>query len=352
MARPGRVSKQGQLARLIALNNVLTESRRGINVRQYAAATGVAVRTIYRDLKTLEQAGFPISEDEGRYFLPASFTRLRTPGVEPDELLALFLARQTAKVLRGTSAGAALDRLWSKLSANGTGQPALAPAASAPVHVGPWFGIDYRPHLHTIDVLEQGIGRRLAVRARYRSPRASAATARVIEPGDLFAEPGSGTLYVVSYCQLREGIRVFAVHRFLEVELTDQAIVPRAETRSQNALKHAFRVWHADTAHTVRLRFSPALAPEIRERRWHKSQRVTELVEGGLVLEMTLAEPLELVRWLLGFGPDVTVLEPSNLAARVADLHLAAATPALRGRKGLNQKGNLWRSNRTSRRTP
>ncbi|MBE7449784.1 MAG: HTH domain-containing protein [Kofleriaceae bacterium] len=102
------MGKQGPLARLIALVHALTTSRRGIVVRQYAERTGVAVRTIYRDLGRLEDAGFPLGSEDGRYFLPASFTRLRTPGLEPDEeLLALYLARQTARVLRGTSAGAA-----------------------------------------------------------------------------------------------------------------------------------------------------------------------------------------------------------------------------------------------------
>ncbi|MBE7449783.1 MAG: WYL domain-containing protein [Kofleriaceae bacterium] len=64
---------------------------------------------------------------------------------------------------------------------------------------------------------------------------------------------------------------------------------PRPETRSQHALRHAFRVWHAEASHRVRLRFAPAAAEEIRERRWHRSQRLTPLVAGGVVLELTVA---------------------------------------------------------------
>lgn len=311
--------KKGQLARLIALNNALIASRRGIVVRQYSERNGVPIRTVYKDLRRLTDAGFPIGGEDGRYFLPTSFTRLRAPGIEPDELLALFLARQTAGVLRGTSAGAALDRLLAKLSSGPSAQAALVPTASSSIHIGPSFAIDYRPHLRTIAVLEEAIARRRAVEARYRSPRATSPTTRTLEPGDLFAEPSTGTLYVVCWCRLRSAVRVFAVHRFLEATLSNEPAPLRAETRSQHALRHAFRVWHADTAHRVRLRFSPHVAEEIRERRWHRSQKLTPLVAGGIVLEMTIAEPLELERWLLGFGPDVEVLEPATLAARVRD---------------------------------
>lgn len=318
------VGKQGPLARLIALVHALTTSRRGIVVRQYAERTGVAVRTIYRDLGRLEEAGFPLGSEDGRYFLPASFTRLRTPGLEPDELLALYLARQTARVLRGTSAGAALDRLWAKLTSDPSGQVSLGPLGASPLTVGAGPAIDYRPHLRTIAALEDAIARRRVVHARYRSPRAAGPSERQLEPGDLHVDAPTGTLYAICWCRLRAAVRVFAVHRFLEVSVLDEVVRPRPETRSQHALRHAFRVWHAEASHRVRLRFAPAAAEEIRERRWHRSQRLTPLVAGGVVLELTVAEPLELERWLLGFGPDVEVLEPRSLAEHVRARHQAA----------------------------
>lgn len=214
-----------------------------------------------------------------------------------------------------------LDRLWAKLSSGSVGQAGLLPTSSSAISVGQSFAIDYRPHLRTIAIIEDAIVRRRAIVARYRSPRATTSTTRTIEPGDLFADPSTGTLYAVCWCRLRAAVRVFAVHRFLEVVLSDEPAPIRPETRSQHALRHAFRVWHADSTHQVRLRFSPKVAEEIRERRWHRSQRLTSLVAGGVILELTVAEPLELERWLLGFGPDVEILAPTSLAARVRDRH-------------------------------
>jgi predicted DNA-binding transcriptional regulator YafY len=66
------------------------------------------------------------------------------------------------------------------------------------------------------------------------------------------------------------------------------------------------------------------VADEIRERRWHASQRLIEDADGGVVLEMTVAAPADLERWLLGYGPDVEVLAPAALAARIRSRHIDA----------------------------
>lgn len=48
-------------------------------------------------------------------------------------------------------------------------------------------------------------------------------------------------------------------------------------------------------------------------------------MNGGVVLELEVGAPEEVERFVLGFGPDAEVLEPPSLAARVCELHAAAA---------------------------
>jgi predicted DNA-binding transcriptional regulator YafY len=75
----------------------------------------------------------------------------------------------------------------------------------------------------------------------------------------------------------------------------------------------------------VAIRFSPLVADEIRERRWHATEHLSETADGSLVLEMTVAAPEELERWLLGYGPDAEVLAPAALADRIWQRHVEAA---------------------------
>jgi predicted DNA-binding transcriptional regulator YafY len=106
------------------------------------------------------------------------------------------------------------------------------------------------------------------------------------------------------------------------------------------ALQKAFRVWRADSGERVVLRFAVAAAGEVAERRWHASQQLEWTRDGGLRLTLDVADGSELERWVLGFGPDVVVLEPRWLADRVRRLHLAAATPR-RAAKRARSAGNV-----------
>src|SRR5690606_23501811 len=76
----------------------------------------------------------------------------------------------------------------------------------------------------------------------------------------------------------------------------------------------------------VRLAFSPEVRPYVKERYWHPSQSFVQLPDGWLELTLNVAWTVELVNWILGFGPDVKVLAPDALVHRVrSDLERARA---------------------------
>jgi predicted DNA-binding transcriptional regulator YafY len=312
------------MVRVIALAQALTASRRGVVVSRFAAERGWSERYVRRDLKVLEEAGFPICGDRSRYWLPPDWAPHLTMEIDRDELVALFVARQIAEALRGTRAGEALDRLWTKLSARG-GQGLLLPGVEFPIAVAPTAAVDYAPHRGTISVLERAIADRVVVSCRYRRPRTGEITERLIEPGELRADVGLGALYCIAWCRLRNDVRVFAVHRFLEVKATSERASRRSETRSRVALANAFRIWRGSATETVRLQFAEALASEICERSWHPTQRVERPRGGGVILTMEVADPTELERWLLGYGGEVRVLEPRWLDDRVQEAHRLGA---------------------------
>jgi predicted DNA-binding transcriptional regulator YafY len=76
----------------------------------------------------------------------------------------------------------------------------------------------------------------------------------------------------------------------------------------------------------IRLQFSRSVAPYVRERTWHHSQHVDP--QGGGAIEVSLRVGLspELEAWVLGFGPNVSVLEPIAFRDRIRRLHHEAAT--------------------------
>ncbi|MGN6107975.1 MAG: helix-turn-helix transcriptional regulator [Kofleriaceae bacterium] len=327
MARPRRASNvsDSQVVRALALLIEMARSRRGILLKPFAEKRGYPLRAVYRSRDVLVKAGAPIypsADSPGRWQLKEGWLPPSVVGAAREELMALFVARQLAPGLRGTSVGRSLDNLWSKLASGGPQQSLTLNESPPPLSVRALPAIEYDSHRATLDLLGEAIERRHAVRVHYRTPEA-VTTERVIEPGFLHWDGGLEAIYVPSWCRLRDAVRVFAVHRI-------RAIDPLPQERSRSVptskvLSRAFRIWYRDEVEHVEVRFAARVAGEIGERQWHSSQRLVDAPDGGVYLHLDIAAPEELERWLLGFGPDAQVIQPGRLAERIQSLHARAA---------------------------
>lgn len=68
----------------------------------------------------------------------------------------------------------------------------------------------------------------------------------------------------------------------------------------------------------VKLRISKEGAHHVLERRWHPTQKVTNVGEGKVEVEFMLSHTGDITRWILGFGSDIEVLAPKALRQEIA----------------------------------
>ena len=69
----------------------------------------------------------------------------------------------------------------------------------------------------------------------------------------------------------------------------------------------------------IEIAFEPRIAPYVRERQWHASQKNAERKDGGVVLSLDVCNDWALRSWILSFGPLARVLMPTALAAQIKD---------------------------------
>jgi predicted DNA-binding transcriptional regulator YafY len=91
----------------------------------------------------------------------------------------------------------------------------------------------------------------------------------------------------------------------------------------------AFGIEKGGRAVEVTIRFGPRQARW--KRKWHRSARIQEELDGALTLRLRVADTSELRRWVLQFGGEAEVLAPPSLRAAIADT-LRSAAAAYRGR--------------------
>jgi len=319
------VSRNDRIARLFRLLNLLVTTKRGLILRTVAEREGWKLRSLYRDIEALEKAGFPLVHDDGRYRLMEGWIPAVQLGVDRDELLALYLAREQAIGWRGTEIGDALERLYGKLAA-----PPKATGVLVPRGLGETFTTavpmarDYAATRKTVATVDRALREHLVVSAVYESLDGKT-TNRDVEPAQLHWDSRLETLYLVGYCRLRQAIRVFATHRFRAVSARKESFAPRPGVSSQEALRHAFRVWRDDHVTAVRLSFSGRAARLVLDRKWHASQKIRKQESGSVVVELEVAGLGEIVPWILSFGAECAVLEPAELREKVREGHVLGA---------------------------
>ena len=134
---------------------------------------------------------------------------------------------------------------------------------------------------------------------------------RVIDPYAIRNQ--HGTWYLIGFCHQRNEVRIFALNRILTIETTDVDFYKPSSFSIEDYLKDSFGIYRNEKTYHVKLKFSPYQARWIRERQWHKTQKLSELEDGGLIMEMDVEGIEEVKRWVMQYGGEVEVVEPGEL---------------------------------------
>jgi predicted DNA-binding transcriptional regulator YafY len=190
-----------RLERLLAIA-LLLSARRRLVARELASELSVTLRTIYRDVRALVAAGFPIEGVAGDGYRLASTAHLRPLALTPDEADALVLAAYGARASVDSRAREVLVSATTKIEA------AMGPDAAARTrHIArkivfpPTLGA----RMPNTEMLE-AIRERRAARITFAPPDAPR-TIRTIEPLGLVSR--GDAWWLLAYCRLRRDARAF-----------------------------------------------------------------------------------------------------------------------------------------------
>jgi predicted DNA-binding transcriptional regulator YafY len=254
-----------------------------------------------------ERRGYYYSDPT--YVLPAVF-------LQEGELLALLLAEQVSRHYLGTPLEAPLRAAMKKISRYlPEGEYIELTDLADRFHFA--GGTSVEVPLSLLAGVQQAIREHRVLRLLYHSLARDEIRERDVEPH--FLTNVTGDWMVVAWDRWRDEDRVFMLARIHEHQVLEERFQPRPELSRDRYSRYAFRTEHGAEPYDVALRFDPFQARWVRERTWHPSQRVEELTDGGLILRLTISGEGDLLRWVLGYGSHVEVLEPQHLRERVAE---------------------------------
>jgi proteasome accessory factor B len=149
-----------------------------------------------------------------------------------------------------------------------------------------------------------------------RPPLARPATPRIVHPYHLACI--NNLWYLFAWDPAKRDLRTFALHRLTRPQLTTEKFTKPKNFDPAELLRGSLNVFKGREDHDILVQFDPWAADEIRDRRWHSSQQITNLPDGGCQLRLRLSSLEEIESWILSFGAHATVLQPPALANRIA----------------------------------
>lgn len=281
-------------------------------------------KTIQRDVTFMREAlGLPIAYDSVKhgyhYTGPVSdFPMVR---LSVEDLVALFLARRALEPLQGTPLETTLRDSFRRISSTLKGEVSFHWS-----HLDEAFSVRASGvvpgDVALFEKLARAVLESREIRFQYRKIDGDSWEDRALRPFHLAEFEGGW--YLIGHDPVRKARRTFAVQRMRSVRLLKSQFLRPADFCPNDHLGGSFGVWHTpetkDRRHRIRLRFRDWAARMVSERRWHPSQQLTWIDEKNDLLEIALelAGFEEVRRWILSWGPQVEVLEPSELRGEIA----------------------------------
>lgn len=301
--------------RMLAI--VIELQRKGVlRAEDLAAKFETSVRTIYRDVQALSEAGVPVagapgigySLMEGYFLPPISF--------QSEEAVALLIGADFVSMRLDAEFGAKARGAQEKIEAILPDHVRKeAEQLRSTIRLLNVKGEHTRgPEKEAFQLLRQAILHQRKVNFGYAkasaAPEETRHSERTVAPYGLALSKGVWML--VAWCELRQDIRHFRLSRMHRLVLLEESFHVGPDFRFED-----YRP--IDDRHVVvRLWVDPAIVERVRESDNYYMESL-EPDEGGWLATFRVRRATDLLQWTLGWGASVYVLEPESLRERMRE---------------------------------
>lgn len=284
------------------------QSQKIVTAQALAERFDVSIRTVYRDIRSLEEAGVPIGAEVGLGYYLVDGYQLPPVHLTREEASALMMSHLLAQ--RYTDAGvrdhseSALHKIRSVLpEAERDHLESLLP--SIQVQAPRYQSGSNNSFLPDLQI---ALAEKQCLEVVYQGGARGVATERQIEPLGLLHY--GGHWHLIGYCRLREDYRDFRVSRIQALTVLTETFDSRKRSSLEEYLKREKKEENWDTAIIY---FHNSIRPYYQEAKYYM----------GFVSEENLGEETEvrfshpqfetLGRWLLQFGNSIRIAGPDSL---------------------------------------
>jgi len=284
------------------------QSRKIVKAQDLADRFEISLRTVYRDMSTLTEAGVPIMGEAGVGYSIMEGYRLPPVMFTKEEARTFITAEKLVEKFTDLSTQTHYQSAMYKIKAVlKSTEKSMIENLENHIQVRANHFAFSSAGSDILGNILTSIADKKAAKIKYQALAAQEATERIIEPVGIYHE--SNYWYTIAYCHLRNAYRNFRSDRIQRIESTDQSF------EHQHAPLKEFlnQIRDQKNLQLVVIELDSKILRYIGEQKYYYGF-VSEKITGNIAEMTFLTESLEaFARWYLMIAPNAHVVKPDSL---------------------------------------
>jgi predicted DNA-binding transcriptional regulator YafY len=296
------------------------QSRRVVKASDIAERFGISLRTVYRDVRTLEEAGIPIIGEAGVGYSIMDGYRLPPIMFTREEATAFLTAEKFVDKLTDESTAAQHRSAMYKIRAIlKTSEKDLLESMDNNIEV-----LRSR-HQHAdnnndhIQAILNGIANKQVLCIEYLAGYTQQETKREIEPVGIFFL--DGYWHLIAFCRMREDYRDFRCDRVRSLSATGQSFAGKHPTLKAYIAQTAYE----KKLETIVIKVENTMVRFLGEQKYYHGFVSEKQLKGNTEMTFLSMSVEGFARWFMMLGDVAEIISPPELKGKVKKLALLIA---------------------------
>lgn len=291
------------------------QSRRIVKASELAERFNISLRTVYRDIRTLEEAGVPLAGEAGVGYSIVKGYHLPPVVFTEDEAIALLtshkLASELTDDLTEKSGSSAMYKIRSVLES----------LNKEKIHeLDSKMTVLRNPHVpknklnSPLNLITKAVLNKNKLTIQYTSNHSLEENTRTIEPIGIWFL--NGRWHLMAYCELRKDYRNFRMDRMHDIQIMKEHFITVHPELNQLIAQN---VSERNLTEVV-IRIDKNSYKHIGDQKYFMGFTTQKEIKNGI--EMTFLSPsLEgMARWMMLFGNELEIVKPLELKGKIKQM--------------------------------
>lgn len=285
------------------------QSRKIVRAKDIAYRFNISIRTVYRDIQTLVEAGVPIGSEAGVGYYLIDGYRLPPVMFTKEEVAAFLTAEKLIEKFTDNSIDSNFKSGMMKIRAtlNSIEKDLLESIEENIEVLNRRQRLEISNNSNYIQKIIESISERKSINIRYHTFYSNEIKDRNIEPIGLFFS--SGCWHTIAFCELRQDYRDFRLDRILNITRTDKPF----RKKHPSIKDYLGKLSKEQNLKTIVISVDKEVAQYLSEQKYYNGFVNEHPIDDKIQMTFLTSSLEYFVRWFLMFADKADIISPSPL---------------------------------------